>query len=326
MEGAGIIHLWPGHFANAWLNLGESGVVAFFFVSGFVIPLSLEKWKNITHFWINRAFRIYPMYLAVFLIGIGVYLASGHSIPNMPLTLIGHVFFVQEFLHTPNFIGVAWTLSLEAVWYLLFSVLFWLGWNGRNGLVSVLAMAAALAACVLSLFVLRLPMGRVGLLLVCVLGLLCLRREYGQISRVAFWSFGGAIIAVIVLGLFVGFELRPNPLSRLSISLRCVLTSWTLGAAIFFSAYFCRSCILFKNRLVRYLGKISYSIYLLHATVIHLVTPVFKNVPGGAYLTLAVVAIATIALAGLTYRFIEWPAIRLSHVLRLPKLREHMVG
>ncbi len=54
-------------FIPTWLELGETGVVAFFLVSGFVIPLSLEKTADLRLFWRHRAFRIYPLYIAVYI-------------------------------------------------------------------------------------------------------------------------------------------------------------------------------------------------------------------------------------------------------------------
>jgi peptidoglycan/LPS O-acetylase OafA/YrhL len=53
-------------FIPTWLELGETGVVAFFIVSGFVIPLSLEKTNDFRLFWVHRALRIYPLYALIY--------------------------------------------------------------------------------------------------------------------------------------------------------------------------------------------------------------------------------------------------------------------
>ena len=66
---SGLLGDWPNSeltgFDPNWLELGETGVVAFFLVSGFVIPLSLEKTANFKVFWLHRALRIYPLYIVV---------------------------------------------------------------------------------------------------------------------------------------------------------------------------------------------------------------------------------------------------------------------
>ena len=46
------------------IDLGKYGVLLFFLVSGYVIPMSLERHGSLRRFWIGRLFRIYPAYLA----------------------------------------------------------------------------------------------------------------------------------------------------------------------------------------------------------------------------------------------------------------------
>jgi len=55
-----------------YLTLGESGVVAFFLVSGFVIPLSLERSRSVAAFAVARILRIYPLYLSALLFSLGL--------------------------------------------------------------------------------------------------------------------------------------------------------------------------------------------------------------------------------------------------------------
>jgi len=298
-----------------WLNLGETGVVTFFFVSGFVIPLSLEKWNSISHFWLNRIFRIYPLYIAVYIAAGLLTEFSGLSLAQIPENFAIHLLFIQEALDTPNFIGVAWTLSLEAVWYIGFTLTFVLGWNRNNRLLTMLGCAGALAACLVSLTVLRLPMGRVGLLLVCLLGLLCLRREYHQIPARTFRHAWIAIGLVILAGLAVGFWIRPGN-SPLAPSFICVLISWSLAFAIFLAAFMRRNWFVTSNPVSRYLGKISYSIYLVHGMVISLLTAMLAPYHAGPLVMVTAFAVVTIGISALTFHLIELPMIRLAHAMR----------
>src|ERR1700744_557017 len=57
-----------GRIIPSEVEFGETGVVAFFLVSGFVIPLSLEKTASLRLFWIHRVLRIYPLYILVFIL------------------------------------------------------------------------------------------------------------------------------------------------------------------------------------------------------------------------------------------------------------------
>ena len=317
MENAGIEILDKQHFALALLNLGEVGVVAFFFVSGFVIPLSLEKWNSVPHFLINRVFRIYPLYICAYFATAALAAPLGFWFAQLPANFVLHLFFAQGlFSDVPNFVGVAWTLGLEAVWYAGFTLLFAIGINKNLPALLGLSAIGAMAGCALSLTnVVRIPMGRLSLLLVCVGGLLSLRRDQKDISHRTF-IFALAILTVTVgFGLYVGFFLRPSS-SPIAPTFPCVAISWSLGGALFFIPFFYRTWVLTNNAISRYLGKISYSIYLLHPLVISVVTATFAHTVISGWYLVALIAIGTIMLSSLTYRFIEFPMISLSHALR----------
>ena len=236
-------------------------------------------------------------------------------VSKVPANFLAHLFFVQEFVNTPNFVTNAWTLSLEAVWYVAFTLLFMLSLNKKFRWFVALAGVSALGIGMLSLMdVARMPMGRVGMLVVCIFGLLCFRRERGDVSGRNFW-FGSAVLsAVILFCLGVGFWLRPSA-SPITASFRCVILSWLLAGGIFLIPFLFRAWPLPTNIWVlRYLGKISYSVYLVHPIIILLLS--LTEIAG--YMALAIVMVATIAISSLTYRYVEYPAISLSHALRLP--------
>nr|BFE86338.1 hypothetical protein GCM10020093_089390 [Planobispora longispora] len=61
-----VSHTLPALVADLlprWFNLGTSGVIVFFLVSGYIIPASLERRGCVRSFWIGRSFRLYPIYL-----------------------------------------------------------------------------------------------------------------------------------------------------------------------------------------------------------------------------------------------------------------------
>jgi peptidoglycan/LPS O-acetylase OafA/YrhL len=308
---AGFLRIERGAPALSWFNIGELGVVDFFFVSGFVIPLSLEKWNNIPHFWINRMLRIYPLYICVYLAAIAVLAFGSLTWVGLPLNIAAHALFIQEFFNTPNFVPVAWTLSLEAVWFLGFTILFVLGVHRRVGWLVALCLLFSLLTCVVTAFDLRLPMGRLSLLLVCVLGLFCVRREFGEIDKRVFVLAFAAVACAIALNLVVGFLLYPSPAAAAP-SFRCVAISWAVGMAIFLGPYLFGALPLARNRVLAWLGKFSYSIYLVHVLAILAFEQTSLE---GTTRVLAIIA-ATLALSGLTYRWIEQPMIAYAHTLR----------
>jgi peptidoglycan/LPS O-acetylase OafA/YrhL len=311
LEAGGFLKIERGAFGLSWFNIGEMGVVAFFFVSGFVIPMSLERWNNIPHFWINRVLRIYPLYVCVYLAAIAVVAGGSLTWRGLPLNIAVHTLFIQEFFNTPNFVQVAWTLSLEAVWYVGFTILFILGLHRRIGWLVVLCLLFSLTACLVTAFGLRLPMGRLCLLLVCVLGLFCVRREFGEIGHRVFAIAFTAVAGAVAVNLVVGFLLYPSPAATTP-SFRCVAISWVLGMAIFLIPFLFRGLPMIHGRVLIWLGKVSYSIYLVHVLAI---MGLEQTSLEGSSLVFAILAV-TLALSGLTYRWIEQPMIAYAHALR----------
>jgi peptidoglycan/LPS O-acetylase OafA/YrhL len=76
-----------------------------------------------------------------------------------------------------------------------------------------------------------------------------------------------------------------------------------------------------ENRFLGFYGKISYSVYLCHPTIVYLLSRpfrwVYRVVPGSvAYLVCAGLTLAVVTgIATMTYRFIEKPSIQLGHKL-----------
>jgi peptidoglycan/LPS O-acetylase OafA/YrhL len=113
-------------------DLGKYGVLLFFLVSGYVIPMSLERHGSLRKFWIGRLFRIYPAYL--FTIAVVVLLiAAGLGEPHPGLRQeivtggLGQVTMLQDLVGVSGMITPFWTLSFEMVFYLIVAGLF--AWN-----------------------------------------------------------------------------------------------------------------------------------------------------------------------------------------------------
>ena len=296
-------------FIPNWLELGETGVVAFFLVSGFVIPLTLERTRNFGLFWIHRALRIYPLYVTVFIVTIIVTEGGGiHSLRGWLLDGLSHIFFSQEYLGQENFVGGSWTLSLEMVWYIAISMLALVYLNRRpNVLVclSLLISVLALIACALGH---HLPMGRLSMLICCVFGLVCYRREQGDLSNQNFFVLFGLLTFIIALNLFVGLKIFPSV--HPTAFFQMAIDSWALAAVIFFVPFFMRQTALWDHSALSFLGRISYSIYLLHGII--LIALIRLHGIG----LIVVAFVVTLGLSTLSYRFIELPPICFGHSLK----------
>ena len=124
------------------LDAGIFGVFLFFLISGYIVPASLERRGDLRAFWAGRLFRIYPLYLAVFVLAL-LLLPQAHA--GVAMTVYQHPWLsaaadgvlLQDLLGVPNGLSVAWTLSYEMVFYYLVSALFLVGWHRRSAPVAV---------------------------------------------------------------------------------------------------------------------------------------------------------------------------------------------
>lgn len=145
------------------VNLGVSAVIAFYFISGYLMSLSYERFQaRSCHpagaFYLDRMMRIYPSYLIVFAAGAGFYWLSpklnGLEAINLVELLIVPNNFTQLFEHRLNLvIPPSWSLGAELQFYLLLPLLFRLRRAHR--------IALLYAFVLLHLFVMAVP-GMVG--------------------------------------------------------------------------------------------------------------------------------------------------------------------
>jgi peptidoglycan/LPS O-acetylase OafA/YrhL len=302
LEHAGIESIGQPGFGFTWLNLGQTGVVAFFLVSGFVIPLSLERWNSLSTFWFSRVCRLYPLYLFALLVSWFAY-REGFSARS----IVAHLLFLQEYAGVKNLVANSWTLSLEMVWYLLFSALFLVGLNRNSKLLTALIVFAIAAGTAISLLGgPKVPIGRLGLIATCVIGLLSYRVSKRETVSTCVSCM--LIVAVATaIGLYVRFALFPKDAADAP-SFRCVACSWSLGFALFGISFF-RLPLARMDSVFRFLGTISYSIYILHTYAFWILDA--TDIRGWPYVF--AVACMTISASFVTYRLIEQPGITLSH-------------
>ena len=125
---------WPSLFAKlpCFSELGTYAVCVFFCISGFLILQTLPKNKSIGQFALNRVKRIYPVFfilnLIFFAVGPFINYEWMGKMKHHPVALLGH--FISNSLFLPGIFKLpiaqknAWSLSYEALFYLLAAVCF----------------------------------------------------------------------------------------------------------------------------------------------------------------------------------------------------------
>ncbi|CAN7414734.1 acyltransferase family protein [Rhizobium sp. LjRoot254] len=138
--------------SHAMIELGAVGVDLFFILSGFLMVYIsapyVEGRRSIGNFVLQRAIRIWPMYViatALYLgLNIAIRLMEGRELPfnATPIRLLSF-FFVPSFdasgLLQP-ILGVGWTLNYEMFFYLVFALALAVG---RRAMVPVIAAILA---------------------------------------------------------------------------------------------------------------------------------------------------------------------------------------
>ncbi|EML5900040.1 acyltransferase [Citrobacter freundii] len=100
---------------------GAFGVDLFFMISGFIIALSTRNVTSKAIFAVRRFFRIYPAFILVFIFGILTVYSSEPTI-----NILKGIFFIHRDYSTTspefglNVLGPAWTLTYEIYFYSLF--------------------------------------------------------------------------------------------------------------------------------------------------------------------------------------------------------------
>jgi len=303
---------------------GSAGVDLFFVISGFVMVLTTGRLhgrpRNSGKFLWNRFFRIYPTYWVYCIVLLPVLIFMPAFINSSEG---GKVDIVRSFLLLPAetlpLLLVAWTLTLEVWFYLVFAVILLLP---KKWLAPALGLwLLALVAVNWNGAVVGNPFAEVplnSLAIEFVLGgfaALVFRRVSRPVSAIL------AVAGVAVL-VFLGTETPvdiyagpglPRPLS-LGLGFALLLLAAT--------AFEHRGGIGVVGRL-KVLGDMSYSVYLCHVLVLAVMGRIWVALSAriGTSVPLVILwwvvtLVAILAVGYLSYRLIERPVMRLSRSWR----------
>jgi peptidoglycan/LPS O-acetylase OafA/YrhL len=297
-----------------YFNYGRVGIALFFMISGFLfIGKLLDQKENIN--WLklyeSRLFRIFPVYIfSILIITFFVFSGSGWELKSSYFEIIDE--YLQWFLFHGNEINgyqetktviayVDWTLKYEWLFYFSLPLISILITKGNRYITAAMIMICfALFYKPHSVFSLSTKF----LILFAIGGLVAyiyrLKLFNTEIFKTKLTSLVTAVLLIIIL-------VYPYPLSFFHV----LLMSW-------FFFYLAQGNDLFgilRLKTSRLLGEISYSIYLLHGTVLYLlftyspIIDVTELSPDMYALLLPFVTIIVILFSMTTFLMIERPFI-----------------
>ena len=275
-----------------YFSLGHYGVQFFFVISGYFMMHTASSTTTATSFLINRVSRLWPPLVACS--GITFLMLSIFELPGRERTFLD---LLASNLMLTDFFGqwvdgVYWSLLVEVKYYILFGLVYF---HVPDRVLTALAAFYFLSA---------------------------LLRFLGDITNMQIWSVAADVLMIsqhlpwFLLGAL--FFLISTP--RLGVSLiTCVavflveiwlqdwnlelLTLWLLCAALMFFALRLKSFTL--PYAVRFLGVISYPMYLLHQYIGFIVIRELNGVFGSDWAKILISFSIVVVMSYLVHRFVE---------------------
>jgi peptidoglycan/LPS O-acetylase OafA/YrhL len=314
-------------------DYGGLGVVLFFAISGVLICSRILEEEALTGrfhlklFYIRRLCRIQPAAL-VYLAVIGVLTLCGILHEHLKYWL-GALFLYQNFLFRPDqttevqsfFTGHFWTLAVEEHFYLLVSLALFFVKKRRLAFFTALFVLVKIAHKIGIHYtpdaLIRRTYWQIQLLLLPSLAALLLREPKVREAAVR-WMRPGWVFLVTALACMAA---RLRGTEYVTSVLLYAFTAWVVSTMLHPHSWTTRGL---EWKPLRFIGRISYSIYLWH--VLFFSTKVGPPVNSHLLLVLSERPwkyVCALAVATASYYLIEKPFVRMGHRLAPPATAGH---
>lgn len=314
-----VCHNNPDVFLSKFWVQCRSGVMLFFMISALTLFLSMDKKikvesNPVRNFFIRRFFRIAPLFYLLILINI---LYGNFSLVNIISTFSFTNGFIPQAM-TNQIVGGDWSIAVEMMFYVLLPVLFIYITNIRRAFILFVGtLLFSIVAKYIMMYAFNgyyprnvlmtytyfwlpaeLPVFSLGIMIYYILFKTDINSEF------AFKKPLGYILILLGIYFSVVFSFSTKLFITENVAFSFTLMLFILGMAI-------NSATIFNNIAIRFLGKISYSFYLIHWIVIMTMlkyahnftiskTPLF-------IIATIIVLVATTIISYVTYLTIEQP-------------------
>ena len=314
-----VFHFTLGQKAlNGFFNLGCTGVELFFMISGFVIFLTIEKTTSYKKFLWSRFARLYPAYwVCVTLTTLAIIIWS--AIVKTPVTFPGikdylaNLTMFQYYFNIKNIDGVYWTLIIELLFYLFILIIYLLKKTLKIEIIGFFITLICLAYGTVIKTMAPNIYNHLGEYLP-ILSYFPLFISGIVFYKIKFYKINALRVLLLALCFITQILLFESTGKIVFIS----QTQYTIIVAVFFVVFFlyCFDHLQFIiNRGTLFIGKISYSLYLIHDYISsYLLIPMLTH-SRVFHLNywIAVLIFVTplvLILAALINKFIEVPAMK----------------
>ncbi len=298
-------YLLPSILPNALsvpFGFGKFGVQVFFVISGFVIPYSMDRGgytlRSFPVFMTKRVIRICPPAYIASALMIGFHFFQrwmGGPQVDIPWdgfglrSIVGNLTFTAGHLHTFYYDFVHWTLAIEFQFYVIIGLL-------------------------LPLLLDRVKWIRTALILVAISAM-------GFVGAGSFFENGGSFVFGLAVFLFRRGSLPLKPFVAVLL-LTCAMMA--MQRDLVWLAFSLTTTLIilsgfeFDHAATNWLGKVSYSLYIVHPPAGLFAECIMKNfthihdTPAGKLLLLFFYIAIALAAAGIFHHWVERPCMELA--------------
>lgn len=313
--------LWTTALANH-LDFGRIGVIAFFCISGFVIPSSLsgDRLHAVRTFAINRFFRLYPIFwISIPPALLFVWHATGRSIGDPAIA--ANLTMLPTFFGSQSIQGLYWTLEVELFFYIACALFYLIFGNLKT---PALLVAFAIFYLLNKFNPLASTPGNFPILFFHLSIMFAAASLRGVFEYIKQKPEDRSQIQLIVYSLFVlyaGYLVTAPVAEGIAKSFVSPDPVWskygygnTIGIALFI-------IFLTNQRTPAWLariGRYTYSAYLAHGIVLYATKNIIQEADIGKaplLLHIGLVSLITFIVAATTYRLVEAPSVKLGRYL-----------
>ncbi len=311
--------IWQITDIRFYRHLGGESVILFFIITSFLYwskAMAKKGEVDIMGLYRSRFLRLAPMYLvSAAIVTIAALIETRFSFASVGTLVRDVLSWLTLGLHTTTTVngdtiipinaGIHWTLHFEWIFYLFLpvSALALKSVEARIMLIPILAFAFTSADR--------------GYWMIFMFGILAAH----IVHKIPKWSLASRFWAGIlpVLGLFLVYSIQYKPYSFLQ---------YCVSLGIFLCFIYGNDLFgLLKTRAAKFLGTLSYSIYLIHGIILYavlnianLLLPIANTSPQQFWGLILLSGIVTVLVSAVTYKYIEHPFLKM-----IQKRRETIV-